>query len=45
MLGLWYSKDSDFTLTGYSNSDLAGCKVDKKSTTGTCQLLRNMLVS
>ena len=45
MLGLWHSKDSDFTLTGYLDADLAGCKVDRKSTTGTCQLLGNMLVS
>ena len=45
MLGLWYSKDSVFTLNRYSDADLARCKVDAKSTTGTCQLLGNMLVS
>ena len=45
ILGLWYSKGTDFTLTGYSDANLAGCKVDRKSTTCTCQLLGNMLVS
>ena len=45
ILGLWYSKDSDFTLISYSDADLAGCKIDRKSTTGTCQLLENILVS
>ncbi|KAJ9542460.1 hypothetical protein OSB04_028966 [Centaurea solstitialis] len=32
-LGLWYSKDSRFNLTAYSDSDFAGCKIDRKSTT------------
>ncbi|KAI3734639.1 hypothetical protein L6452_14113 [Arctium lappa] len=32
-LGLWYPKDSGFDLTGYSDSDFAGCKLDRKSTT------------
>ena len=45
MLDLRYSKESDFTLTGYSNADLDGCKVDSKSTIGTCPVLENMLVS
>jgi hypothetical protein len=34
-LGLWYSKGSTFNLLGYSDSDYAGCKVDRKSTSGT----------
>ncbi|GJY89021.1 retrovirus-related pol polyprotein from transposon TNT 1-94 [Tanacetum coccineum] len=29
---LWYSKDSEFELITYSNTDLAGCKDDCKST-------------
>jgi hypothetical protein len=29
-LGLWYLKGSKFDLLGYSDSDYAGCKVDKK---------------
>ncbi|KAJ9541732.1 hypothetical protein OSB04_028238 [Centaurea solstitialis] len=44
-LGLWYAKDSGFDLTSYSDSDFAGCKIDRKSTTGGCQLLGEKLVS
>ncbi|KAJ9544741.1 hypothetical protein OSB04_024448 [Centaurea solstitialis] len=35
-LGLWYPKDSGFDLTTYSDSDIAGCKLDRKSTAGGC---------
>jgi hypothetical protein len=35
-LVLWYLKGSTFNLLGYSDSDYAGCKVDRKSTSGTC---------
>jgi hypothetical protein len=38
-LGLWYPKGSSFDLFGYSDSDYAGCKVHRESTTGTCQFL------
>ncbi|XP_020999369.1 uncharacterized mitochondrial protein AtMg00810-like [Arachis duranensis] len=31
-------------LIGYSDSDFAGCKLDRKSTSGTCHLLGNSLV-
>ena len=31
-LGLWYPRESDFRLTGYSDSDLAGSVEDRKST-------------
>jgi hypothetical protein len=44
-LGLWYPKGSTFDLLGYFNSDYAGCKVDRKSTSGTCQFLGRSLVS
>ena len=43
--GLWYPKGSTFDLVGYSDSDYAGCKVDRKSTSGTCQFLGRSLVS
>jgi hypothetical protein len=43
--GLWYPKGSNFNLLGYSDSDYAGCKVDRKSTSGTCQFLGRSLVS
>ncbi|KAK1378453.1 hypothetical protein POM88_025197 [Heracleum sosnowskyi] len=44
-LGLWYPRASDFTLIGYSDADFAGCKIDKKSTSGSCQFLGGRLVS
>jgi hypothetical protein len=42
---IWYSKGSTFDLIGYSDSDYVGCKVDSKSTSGTCQFLGRSLVS
>jgi hypothetical protein len=44
-LGLWYPKGSHFELLGYSDSNYVGCKVDRKSTSGTCQFLGRSLVS
>jgi hypothetical protein len=44
-LGLWYPKGSRFEFLGYSDADYAGCKVDRKSTSGTCQFFRWSLVS
>jgi hypothetical protein len=44
-LGLWYPKGSTFDLLGYSYSDYAGYKVDRKSTTLTCKFLGRSLVS
>jgi hypothetical protein len=43
--GLWYPKGSTFDLIGYSDVDWAGCKIDRKSTSGTCQFLGRSLVS
>jgi hypothetical protein len=43
-LDLWYPKGTHFELIGYSNADYASCKVDKKSTFGTCQFLGRSLV-
>ena len=42
--GLWYPKGSSFGLVGYSDSDYAGDKVGRKSTSGGCQLLGRSLV-
>jgi hypothetical protein len=44
-VGLWYPKGASFELVGYSDSDYAGDKVERKSTSGTCQLLGRSLVS
>jgi hypothetical protein len=44
-LGLWYPKGSHFELLGYSDADFAGCKVDRKSTSETCQFVGRTLVS
>jgi hypothetical protein len=43
--GLWYPKGSTFDLIGYSDADWAGCRIDRKSTSGTCQFLGRSLVS
>jgi hypothetical protein len=42
---IWYPKWSTFDLIRYSDSDYAGCKVDRKNTSGTCQFLGRSLVS
>ncbi|WVZ54243.1 hypothetical protein U9M48_005068 [Paspalum notatum var. saurae] len=44
-LGLWYSSGSSLSLRGFSDADFAGCRVDRKSTSGTCQFLGTSLVS
>ncbi|GJZ24017.1 retrovirus-related pol polyprotein from transposon TNT 1-94 [Tanacetum coccineum] len=43
-LGLWYPKYSGFDLQRYSDSDYAGCNMDRKSTSGAFQLLGGQLV-
>ncbi|GJX18079.1 hypothetical protein Tco_0218911 [Tanacetum coccineum] len=43
-LGLWYLKCPGFDLKGYSDSDYVGCNMDRKSTSGACQLIGGKLV-
>nr|GFB64660.1 uncharacterized mitochondrial protein AtMg00810-like [Tanacetum cinerariifolium] len=43
--GLWYTKDSGFALTGFSDADYAGCKDTFKSTFDGTQILGEKLVS
>nr|GEU69089.1 retrovirus-related Pol polyprotein from transposon TNT 1-94 [Tanacetum cinerariifolium] len=43
-LGLWYPKGLDFDLKVYSNLDYAGCNMDRKSTSGGCQIRGGKLV-
>ena len=44
-IGLWYPRNSTCTLIGYSDSDFAGSKIDRKSTSGTFQFIGSALVS
>ncbi|RVX10821.1 Retrovirus-related Pol polyprotein from transposon RE1 [Vitis vinifera] len=44
-IGLWYPKADNFKLIGFSDADFAGCKVERKSTSGTCHFLGHSLVS
>src|ERR1044072_9231327 len=46
-VGLWYPKDALCELVGYfdSDSDFAGCKTERKNTSGTCHILGSALVS
>ena len=39
------SKGTGFNLVGYTDSDYAGCRIDRKSTSGSCQFLGQRLVS
>jgi hypothetical protein len=43
--GLLYSASSSLSLHGFSDADFAGCRLDRKSTSGTCQFLGSSLVS
>nr|GEW42468.1 retrovirus-related Pol polyprotein from transposon TNT 1-94 [Tanacetum cinerariifolium] len=38
-LGLWYPKGSGFDLKACFDSDYTGCNLDRKSTSGGCQIL------
>ncbi|GJT61448.1 retrovirus-related pol polyprotein from transposon TNT 1-94 [Tanacetum coccineum] len=44
-MGLWYSKDTDMSLTVYSDTDHAGCQDTRRSTSGSVQFLGDKLVS
>ncbi|XP_073304096.1 secreted RxLR effector protein 161-like [Primulina huaijiensis] len=44
-VGLWYAKDSTFNLVGYSDADYAGCELDRKNTSRSCQYLEDRLIS
>nr|GEZ21821.1 uncharacterized mitochondrial protein AtMg00810-like [Tanacetum cinerariifolium] len=43
-LGLWYPKDSGFDITAYSDTNHAGCHLDRKSTSSSVQFLGDKLV-
>ena len=44
-VGLWYPNESNIVLSGFSNFDYAGCKLDRKSISGTCHLLGSSLIT
>ena len=44
-MGLWYPAGNEFSLQVFTDADHAGCKLDRKSTSGGCQFLRGRLVS
>ncbi|KAI3503838.1 hypothetical protein L1887_32292 [Cichorium endivia] len=44
-MGLWYPIGDNFKLQAFTDSDHAGCKLDRKSTSGGCQFLGGRLVS
>ena len=43
-LGIWYPKGTGFDLISYTYSDFAGCRIERKSTLGSCQFLGKRLV-
>jgi hypothetical protein len=43
--GIWSSASSSLALHGFSDADFAGCRLVRKSTSGTCQFLGSSLVS
>ena len=43
-LGLWYRKGSSFDLVAYCDADYAGDKVERKSTSDSCQFLGQTLI-
>jgi hypothetical protein len=44
-LGLEFSSSSTLSLHGFSDADFAGCRVERKSTSGSCQFHGSSLVS
>ncbi|GKF48025.1 hypothetical protein Tco_0141276 [Tanacetum coccineum] len=44
-MGLWYSKDTDMSLTTYADADHVGCQDTRRSTSGSAQFLGDRLVS
>ncbi|GJV55716.1 retrovirus-related pol polyprotein from transposon TNT 1-94 [Tanacetum coccineum] len=43
-IGLWYSKDTNMSLTAYANADHAGCQDTRRSTSGSAQFFGEKLV-
>nr|ABB46679.2 retrotransposon protein, putative, unclassified [Oryza sativa Japonica Group] len=43
--GIWYSTSSSICLSGYSDTDFGGCRIDRKSTSGICHFLGTSLIA
>nr|ABA95825.2 retrotransposon protein, putative, unclassified [Oryza sativa Japonica Group] len=43
--GIWYSTSCSICLSGYSDADFGGCRIDRKSTSGTCHFLGTSLIA
>jgi hypothetical protein len=43
--GLWYGRQTELNLIGFTDADFVGDKLDRKSTSVTCQFLGGSLVS
>lgn len=44
-VGLFFRRSKDFKLVGYCDADFAGDRVERKSTSGSCQFLGENLIS
>ncbi|GJX74591.1 retrovirus-related pol polyprotein from transposon TNT 1-94 [Tanacetum coccineum] len=44
-MGLWYSKDTDMSLTAYADADHARCQDTRRSTSGSAQFLGDKLLT
>nr|KYP76727.1 Copia protein [Cajanus cajan]KYP76730.1 Copia protein [Cajanus cajan] len=44
-VGLWYPKGTSLSLISFFDSNFAGCKLDRKNTSGTCLIFGECLVS
>jgi hypothetical protein len=42
---LWYGRQTELNLIGFTDADFVGDRFDRKSTSGICQFLRGSLVS
>ncbi|GJR38690.1 retrovirus-related pol polyprotein from transposon TNT 1-94 [Tanacetum coccineum] len=44
-MGLWYSKDTNMSMTAYADADHAGCQDTRRSTSGNAQFLGDKLLT
>ncbi|GKD11644.1 hypothetical protein Tco_1196051 [Tanacetum coccineum] len=44
-MGLWYSKDTNMSLTVYADANYTGCQDTRRSTSGCAQFLGDKLIS